>query len=86
MLRFFIRDKKQSKRTASQELEQTPLYVYGNTGSIEGQSKMIVVVALPKFTIPDKKLLYIQLTEKNGGRNLQLKIRNRNIIKAEDIQ
>ncbi len=86
MLRFFIRDKKQSKRTASQELEQIPLYVFGNTGSIEGQSKMIVVVALPKFTIPDKKLLYIQLTEKNGGRNLQLKIRNRNIIHAKEIQ
>jgi hypothetical protein len=54
MLRFFIRDKKQSKRTASQELEQFPLYVYGNTGSVEGQSKKIIVVALPKFTIPAK--------------------------------
>jgi hypothetical protein len=86
MLRFFIRDKQQSKRTASQELEQFPLYVYGNTGSVEGQSKKIIVVALPKFTIPDKKLLYIQLTEKNGGRNLQLKIRNRNIIEATQIQ
>ncbi len=85
MLRFFIRDKKQSKRTAAQELEQFPLYVYGNTGSVEGQSKKIIVVALPKFTIPDKKLLYIQLTEKNGGRNLQLKIRNRNIIQATQI-
>ena len=86
MLRFFIKDKKQSKRTASQELEQIPLYMYGNTGSIEGQSKKIVVVALPKFTIPDKKFLYIQLTEKNGGRNLQLKIKNRNIIQAKAIQ
>jgi len=86
MLRFFIKDKKQSKRTASQELEQTPLEVYGNTGLIEGRSKRVIVVALPKFTIPNKKLLFIQLTEKNGGRNLQLKIKNRSIIRAKAIQ
>ena len=86
MLRFFIKDKKQSKRTASQELEQSPLEVYGNSGLIEGRSKKVIVVALPKFTIPNKKLLYIQLTEKDGGRNLQLKIRNKNIIRANAIQ
>src|SRR6185437_6824616 len=82
LLRFFIKDKKQAKRTASQELEQTPLYVYGNTGTVPGQSKLSIVVALPVFTIPDQKLLYIQLMENNGGRNLSLEIKNRDIIKA----
>jgi hypothetical protein len=83
LLRFFIKDKKQSKRTASQELEQTPLYVYGNTGSVPGQSKIIMVVALPRFTIPDKKLMVVQLMEKNGGRNLSLKINNNKLVKAK---
>jgi hypothetical protein len=83
LLRFFIKDQKQSKRTASQELEQTPLYVYGNTGSVPGQSKIIMVVALPKFTIPDKKLMVVQLMEKNGGRNLSLKINNNKLVKAK---
>jgi hypothetical protein len=83
LLRFFIKDQKQSKRTASQELEQTPLYVYGNTGSVPGQSKIIMVVALPRFTIPDKKLIVVQLMEKNGGRNLSLKINNNKLVKAK---
>ena len=84
LLHFFIKDKKQAKRTASQELEQTPLYVYGNTGTVPGQSKISIVVALPVFTIPDQKLLYIQLMENNGGRNLSLEIKNRDIIQADE--
>jgi len=85
MLRFFVKDKKQGKRTASQEVEQVPLYIYGNAGSVKGQSCQVIVVALPKFTIPDKKLQYIQLMEKNGGRNLLLKVRNRNIVQAKTM-
>lgn len=83
LLRFFIKDKRQGKRTASQELEQTPLYVYGNTGSVPGQSKVIIVVALPRFTIPDKKLMVVQLMEKNGGRHLSLKVNNHKLVKAK---
>jgi hypothetical protein len=82
-LRIFIKDKKQSKRTASQELEQFPLYVYGNTGSVPGQSKQTIVFAIAKFTIPDKKLMYVQLMEKNGGRHLLLKINNNKLVKAK---
>jgi hypothetical protein len=44
------------------------------------------VIALPKFTIPDGKYLSIQIMEKNGGRNLFLKVRNRKIMKAESIK
>ena len=82
MLHFYIKDRKQSRRTASQELQQVPLYVFGNTSSVMGQSKQIIVVALPKFTIPDKKIFYVSVLEKNGGRHLQLKIRNKTIVKA----
>ncbi len=42
----------------------------------------VIVVALPKFTIPDAKYLAIQIMEKNGGRNLKLKIGNKKILKA----
>lgn len=81
-LRIFIRDKKKSKRTASQELEQQPLYIYGNATVIHDKSSQVVVVSLPKFTIPDKKELIIQLMEKNGGRNLQLKVKNKALMSA----
>ena len=60
MIRFYIKDKKLNKRTASQELDQMPLYEYGNTRAVPGMSKQTRVVALPKFTIPDKKNFYIR--------------------------
>ncbi len=84
-LRFFIRDQKKSKRNAVQELEVKPLYIHGDTTVIKGQSEHVFVFAVSKFTIPDKKYLAIQLMEKNGGRNLQLKIGNRKIVQAQPI-
>lgn len=85
MLRLFVKDKKQSKRTASQEVSQTPIYKYGNGQVIAGRSRVDLVYALPKFTIPDAKLLNIELMEHHGGRNLLLKIKNRLIVKALTI-
>lgn len=81
-LRFYIRDEKKVKRTASQELEITPLEVKGDTATITGQSEYVFVYALPKFTIPDKKFLAIELLEKAGGRHLNIRVRNRTLIKA----
>lgn len=81
-LRFFVRDQQKIKRTASQEIEIKPVYVQNDTSVIPGQAEHYFVYALPKFTIPDKKYLIIQLMEKNGGRHLALKMGNRKIIKA----
>ena len=85
-IRFYIKDKKKAKRTAAQEVELTPVQVAGNTEIIRGQSRQSFVVALSRFTIPDKKLLFIQLMEQNGGRNLELKIQNKTIIGAKAIR
>ncbi|GAB3522144.1 conjugative transposon protein TraN [Emticicia fontis] len=85
-LRFFIRDQKKAKRTASQEIEIKPVYVEGNIDRISGKTQQVVVFALPKFTIPDKKYLAIQLMEKNGGRHLNLKVQNKTIVRAEPVK
>ena len=85
MLRFFIRDKKRAKRTASQELEMQPLYVHGHATRVRVQASQVLVFALPKFTIPDKKYLAGQLLEKNGGRHLQLNVHNSTIVKAKQV-
>lgn len=82
-LRFYIRDQKKSKRTATQELEITPLYVKGDTSVIAGQTENVFVCALPKFTIPDKKYFAIEVMEKSGGRHLKLTIHNRTIVGAK---
>jgi conjugative transposon TraN protein len=82
-LRFYIRDQKKAKRTSTQEIEINPLYVKGDTAVIVGQTERVFVYAVPKFTIPDKKYLMIELMEKNGGRHLKIKVRNKTIIQAK---
>jgi conjugative transposon TraN protein len=84
-LRFYIRDEKKAKRTASQETELQPEQVTGNAQIIRGQSEQAIVVTVPKFTIPDQKYLAIQLMESKGGRNLELHIKNKLLIKAKAI-
>lgn len=81
-LRFYIRDKRKAKRTASQEIELEPLFMTGNTTKIAGQSVQQVVIAFDKFTIPDKKHLIIQLLEQHGGRHLQLREGNRTLVSS----
>ncbi|MHC0443057.1 conjugative transposon protein TraN [Flavobacterium sp. 3-210] len=74
-LRFFIRDQKKSKRTASQEIEIIPLLSTPNINSVSDESEISAVYAFPKFTISDNKYLTVQLIEKNGGRHLEINIK-----------
>lgn len=85
-LRFYIKDKKRAKRTAAQEIEQLSVEQAGNIEIIRGKSSQAIVIAIPKFTIPDKKVLMIELMEMNGGRHLNLRIQNKTIIAAKGIQ
>lgn len=85
-LRFYIRDQKKAKRTATQELEINPLYLKGDTSVIIGQTEKVFVYALPKFTIPDKKYLAIELMEKAGGRHLRIQVHNKTIVRAKLLQ
>lgn len=75
-LRLFVCDQKKSKRTASQEIEITPLLTTSQLSKIPNQSELVVVLAIPKFTIPEKKYLAIELLEKNGERHVRLAIKN----------
>lgn len=81
-LRFFIRDTKKVKRTASQEIEITPIYILNNAVKIDGGAENTFVFALPKFTIPEKKYLAIQLMEKNGGRHVELHVKNTKLVQV----
>lgn len=80
--RLFIRDNKQSKRSASQELEQIPILIWGDSTRIPAQSTQTLVVVLSKFTLPNQKHLGIELMEQKGGRNLKIKVKNRHLMQA----
>jgi len=82
MLRFYISDKRKSRRTAAQENELKPLHITGNCIQVKANQKSTIVVALEKFTIPDAKYLAIQVMEKNGGRHLSMKVGNKKIMQA----
>lgn len=81
-IRFLIRDQKKSMRTASQEVEIMPVYVHNDVQKINAEAIEIMVVAVPKFTIPDKKYLTIQLMERNGGRHMEIQLKNKKIVSA----
>lgn len=84
-LRFFIRDKKQVKRAALQERELIPVLTQGDINTVPGKAYSTFVIAVSKFTIPDKKYLDIRLTEKDGGRHLNLKVKNKTIVKVKPV-
>lgn len=85
MLRIYTADKKRNKRTAVQEADLKQRHVAGNATTIAAKSRVSIVVALEKFTIPDAQYMGIQLTERNGGRHLQLKVSNRLLMRALPI-
>lgn len=84
-LRLYVRDKKQSKRTATQENEILPLYILGDTSGVKGISKDTIVIAVPKFTIADGKYIVLEMMERNGGRHLALRVKNRHVVKAKGL-
>ena len=82
-LRLFIKDQKKAKRTASQENELTQLNVYNPVSVIKGQQQQSIVIAVEKFTIPDKKEMVLQVMERNGGRHLEVCLKNKILVKAD---
>ena len=85
-LKFYIRDKARIKRTASQEVELKPIYVYGNDKVVKGKSETDIVFVLEKFTIPDSKQMDVEMFERNGGRHFDLMIKNKTIVNAQLLQ
>ena len=84
-LRFAIRDKSSGKRTAMQENELLPLHLSGNHNQVKANRRISFVAVLPRFTIPDQKYLAVELGEKNGGRNFQLRLSNKHIVHASPL-
>ncbi|MDJ1497605.1 DUF4138 domain-containing protein [Cytophagaceae bacterium DM2B3-1] len=97
MIRVNVKDKEIAKRTAQQDIELQPVYIYtadrkSKNGyvipdeRIEGKSAVNKVIVLEKFTIPDAKVLSIELFEKNGGRHISFQVDNETIIRARKLE
>lgn len=84
-IRFKVVDKKIVNRTAIQETVLHPVRSYNEETVIEGRATVRTVYVLPKFTIPDDKLLLVELFEKNGGRHQVVRIEGMDIERAKNI-
>lgn len=82
-VRFYIQDSKIRKKTTVQQLEQIPLFFFDQPKRVNAHETKMFSVALNKFTIPDKRVLIIEMQEAGGGRHFMIKIKNGEIIDAE---
>ncbi|SBV90982.1 Conjugative transposon TraN protein [uncultured Dysgonomonas sp.] len=82
---FKIVDKKVAKRTAIQEQVVWPLRAFNNLMEIGGKRTERMVFTLPKFTIPDDKMLVIELNEQSGGRHQRFTVDNADLVRAKVI-
>jgi conjugative transposon TraN protein len=80
-IRFFIQDKKRSKRTAVQTREINPIFITKSPHAV-GEESASVIVGFPVFTLPNNQQLVIRMAEKDGGRNMELRIKPRTLLKA----
>ena len=82
---FKIVDKKVAKRTAIQEQVIWPLRAYNNLMLIGGQQTERMIFTLAKFTIPDDKMLVVELNEQEGGRHQRFTLDNADLVRAKVI-
>jgi conjugative transposon TraN protein len=85
---WWITDKRQTKATNVQEYQVLPDYRRNNVTSIPGETCVREMFVFPKMTIPDQRVLTIELNEKalgNTGRKLSLELKNKDILKARKL-
>jgi Conjugative transposon, TraM/Domain of unknown function (DUF4138) len=80
--RWFVRDRKQFKRTAQQELALEPVSASELLG-IPGDSTLNQWTGFPSFALGKDKELVLEVGEKNGGRVVELVITHAALLKAK---
>lgn len=85
-IRFYVKDKKLSKRTSFQEIDLDPIFTYPKFSKIAGKKQIRFGFAFQKFTIPDGKIIEVELLEKKGGRHLRFNLDYDDIINAKLIK
>lgn len=83
-VKCYIKDARKAKRSSMQEREITPYYT-GSSASVPGKDQQSWIMVIDKLTIPDNRQLYLEVYEKNGGRNISLRIKNKQLFKARQL-
>ncbi|SEJ74481.1 Bacteroides conjugative transposon TraN protein [Dyadobacter sp. SG02] len=85
-VKVFMRDRNQVKRTAVQEEELNVVGIYPvNNAQVPYTSRTTKVIAIPRITLTDGKLLEIEVYERKGGRHMKFKIDNDTLLRTKNI-
>jgi hypothetical protein len=84
-IRFFIKDAYPQKKGKQGVVELSPVYTYGNVRLIHGKSQEDAVMVFPRFTLQPGKRLSVEVSEKNGGRRLEVLADNFTLVRARLI-
>ena len=85
---FWITDKRQAKATNVQEYQVFPQYQRNNVQRIPGEVTAREVFVIEKMTVPDGRILKVELNEKalgNTGRKLTFNLKNKDILEARKL-
>lgn len=82
---FKIVDKKNLKKTASQEKVLSPLRNYPNFESVQHDSKSSTLYLLNQFTLLEGQVLEIEIWEKDGGRHQKFQLENSDLVNAKVV-
>ena len=80
---FIVADRKLAKRTAQQQTTLEILRVCNDPAVVRGHQRQRTVFALPKLTIPDDKVLLLEIVEKNGARHQTVEIAAKELLDAK---
>ena len=84
-IRFKICDRKTARRTAVQETFVNPVRVFDEIMRVDAEAMIRNVFVFRKFTIPDDKVLVMEVYERNGGRHQRFEIENSRLVGAREM-
>lgn len=84
-VRFRIADRKVAKRTAVQEVVIEPVCRFNEIAAVRSGETVRNVWVFRKFTIPDDKVLMMDVFERNGGRHQSFMISNTDLVDAREV-
>ncbi len=84
-LRVMSQDIEAGKRRSTQEREIKPLQSFNPASVIREKGVGVLVIVLPKPSLNHSRSIHLEISEKEGERNLSLKIKNRFLLNAATI-
>ncbi len=78
-IKLSIQTRKKGKKKSLQTLDQEPIFKYNVPSKIAESETVRLVYVLPKFSLSDERVVVLELNEKNGERDFELKVTHRYI-------